>query len=229
MATNKEVSRNSNFYMSSVTFLVEDSLFRVPREPFQQESEVFRDMFSLPQGDSLVVEGSSDEKPIRLDGTNKDDFEQLLKVLLYRMYGSQPNLPHSIEQWTSVLKLSTLWSFEKLRQASMDALIKCGIGAVDRIILSQQYHIKSWLLPALNELARRPEPITLEEAKRMGIEIALKLASVRERVTGYCSYCNRYGNNSNNVGVTVGSCRDSRMQNCDFSAQIRSTFPTFDL
>ncbi|KAI6021152.1 hypothetical protein EDC04DRAFT_380979 [Pisolithus marmoratus] len=130
MATNKEVSRHSNFHISTVTFLVEDSLFRVPREPFQQESE-----------------GSSDENPIRLNGTSKDDFEQLLKALFYRKHSLQPTLPHSIEQWTSVLKLSTLWSFEKLCQASIDMLTTSGIGAIDRVVLSQQYGIKSWLLP----------------------------------------------------------------------------------
>ncbi|KAI6140400.1 hypothetical protein BKA82DRAFT_4178869 [Pisolithus tinctorius] len=240
MATNNEASRHSDFYISTVIFLVEDSLFRVPREPFQQESDLFCDMFSLPQGDGIVVEGSSDEIPIQLHGTSKDDFEQLLKALLHRKYGSQPDLPQNIEQWTSVLKLSTAWSFEKLRQASIDALIESGIGAVDRVVLSQQYDIKGWLLPALNELAKRPEPITLEEANQMGVDIALKLASVRERVTveTNCSTSRVHiasarsypvPERNDNNGVAVGSCRDPRMQNCDFSDQIRSTFSTFDL
>ncbi|KAI6017446.1 hypothetical protein EDC04DRAFT_2608067 [Pisolithus marmoratus] len=231
MASSNEMSRHSDFYISTVTFLVEDCLFKVPREPFQQESEVFCDMFSLPQGDNTVVEGLSDEHPIRIDGTRKDDFEQLLKALLHRKYGSQPNMPHGIEQWTSVLKLSTRWSFEKLRQASIDGLMESGIGAIDRVVLSQQYHVTNWLLPALNELARRPEPITLEEAKRMGIDIALKLASVRERGTVIArNNCCCYGiRRPDDDDVVVSSCRDPRIQNGDFSDQIRSTFSTFDL
>ncbi|KAI6103730.1 hypothetical protein EDD16DRAFT_1493486 [Pisolithus croceorrhizus] len=221
---------------------VEDSLFKVPREPFEKESEVFCDMFSLPQGSSVVVEGTGDENPIRIDRTSKDDFEQLLKALLHRKFGSQPDLPHGTEQWTSVLKLSTAWNFERLRQAAIDALTESGIGAVDRVVLSQRYYIKNWLLPALNELARRPEPITLEEAKRMGIDIALKLASVRERVTvtvqahpaytttsGFGSVVYQNNSNNNGHGVAVGSCRDPRMQGCDFSDQIRSTFSTYEL
>ncbi|KAI6106215.1 hypothetical protein EV401DRAFT_2060475 [Pisolithus croceorrhizus] len=213
MTVKNEISRHSNFYISTVTFLVEDSLFKVPREPFEKESEVFCDMFSLRQGSSVVVEGTSDENPIRIDRTSKDDFEQLLKALLHRLavdcsrqsievFGSQANLPHGFEQWTSVLKLSTAWNFERLRQAAIDALTESGIGAVDRAVLSQRYYIKNWLLPALNELARRPEPITLEEARRMGVDIALKLASVRERVT---------------------------VTDCDFSDQIRSTFSAYEL
>ena len=53
-------------------------------EPFQQESTVFRDMFSMPQGSQNMVEGLSDDKPIRLDGVAKNDFEQLLKALFRR-------------------------------------------------------------------------------------------------------------------------------------------------
>ncbi|KAI5993882.1 hypothetical protein EDD15DRAFT_2166702 [Pisolithus albus] len=252
MTVKNETPRHSDFYISTVTFLVEGSLFRVPREPFQRESEVFCDMFSLPQGSSVVVEGTSDESPIRIDRISKNDFEQLLKVLLHRLaYGSQPDLPHGIEQWTSVLKLSTTWNFERLRQAAIDALIESGIGAVDRVVLSQRYYIKNWLLPALNDLARRPEPITLEEANQMGIDIALKLASVRERVTVtmpapatspisspqvfvgggfHYSYNNNNNNNNNNSHcVSVGSRRDPRMKDCDFSDQIRSTFSAYEL
>ncbi|KAI6004922.1 hypothetical protein EDD15DRAFT_1025469 [Pisolithus albus] len=221
MSSKDEVPRHSDFYISTVTFLVEGSLFKVPREPFEKESEVFCGMFSLPQGSSGVVEGLSDENPIRIDGTSKDDFEQLLKALLHRKYDSQPNLPHGIEQWTSVLKLSTAWNFESLRQASIDALMESGIGAVDRVVLSQQYHIKGWLLPALNELARRQEPISLEEAKRMGIDITVQLASVRERVTMHT-----YSHHHN---LAVGSCRSPSMGKLDFSDQIRSTFSAYEL
>ncbi|KAI6124045.1 hypothetical protein EDD16DRAFT_1704033 [Pisolithus croceorrhizus] len=215
MTTNEEISRHSNFYTSTVTFL----------------------------GDSVAVEGTNDENPIRIDGTSKNDFEQLMKALLYRKYGSQPNLPHGIEQWTSVLKLSTAWNFERLRQAAIDALMESRIGAVDRVVLSQRYYVKNWLLPALNELAKRAEPITLEEGRRMGIVIALKLASVRERVTvttvRVAGIVQTYSNpaifgtpnqpNNSSHDVAVGSCRDPRMQNCDFSSQIRSTFSGYDL
>jgi hypothetical protein len=55
---------------------VEDQLFKVLREPFLK-SEVFKDMFSLPSGDS-EVEGSSDLNPIVLGGILPDEFKALL-------------------------------------------------------------------------------------------------------------------------------------------------------
>ncbi|KAI5993885.1 hypothetical protein EDD15DRAFT_2366965 [Pisolithus albus] len=220
MSCKDEIHRRSDFYISTVTFLVEDSLYKVPREPFEKESEMFRGMFSLPQGSSGVVEGLSDENPIRIDGTSKDDFEQLLKALLHRFAIQLFSSEHRGVE-SSVLKLSTAWNFESLRQASIDALMESGIGAADRVVLSQQFHIKNWLLPALNELARRQEPISLEEAKRMGIDITVQLASVRERVTMHT-----YSHHHN---LAVGSCRSPSMGKLDFSDQIRSTFSAYEL
>ena len=62
---------------------MENVLFRVPRHPFETESEVFRDMFALPlEDDSLVSDGSSDEKPLILDGIAANNFRALLKALM---------------------------------------------------------------------------------------------------------------------------------------------------
>lgn len=61
-----------------------DCLFKVPREPLEAESIVFRDMFLLPQGDEDKVEGLSDENPVVLQGIKQDQFEHLLTVLLSR-------------------------------------------------------------------------------------------------------------------------------------------------
>ncbi|KAI5983224.1 hypothetical protein EDD15DRAFT_2376797 [Pisolithus albus] len=83
MEYSKEVQRHACFYMESVTFLVEDCLFKVPREPFEKESAIFCDMFALPQDDGEIVEGLSDEAPIQLFRVNKEDFEQLLNSALF--------------------------------------------------------------------------------------------------------------------------------------------------
>ncbi|KAF9228865.1 hypothetical protein BS17DRAFT_772609 [Gyrodon lividus] len=178
-----EISKHERFYMTTVIFLVEDCLFKVPRDPFETESTVFRDMFSLPVvEDHTEVEGLDDSKPIRLEGTKKDDFEQLMKVLLHRINGQFQELPGDIAQWTSVLKLSTLWGFSTLRQVAIDNLSELETRLAEKIALGYAYDVKSWLLPVMNELVRQPEPIDMKEASCMGIETALKLASVREQL-----------------------------------------------
>jgi hypothetical protein len=63
---------------------VEDRLFKVPILNFTLESEVFQAMFQLPQDPKAVPEGSTDERPIRLEDVKKDDFKHLLRVMYSR-------------------------------------------------------------------------------------------------------------------------------------------------
>ncbi|KAL4068136.1 hypothetical protein J3A83DRAFT_3816544 [Scleroderma citrinum] len=224
-------SRHPEFYTTTVIFLVEGCLFRVPREPLEEESTVFGDMFLLPQGDQVVVEGLSDENPIVLQGIDKGEFEPLLKVLLYRKHGRNPVLSLGQQQWISVLKLSTMWEFDGPRNAAIHHLdsLEPPIDPVEKVVLAMQYDIKEWLLPALLKLAQRPEPISIEEGRRIGFETTVKLAAVREKVTlggpssssSYCYSCGRnYGNNS----LIVGQTRDPATAQLDFSPVIQTTF-----
>lgn len=61
---------------------VDDVLFKVPRRPFEHESEVFSAMFELPPvNGSYGAEGSSDDNPIKLEGVSEDEFRPLLWVM----------------------------------------------------------------------------------------------------------------------------------------------------
>ena len=46
--------------------------------------------------------------------------------------------------------------------------------------LARDYHIEEWVLPALVELARRKEPMSLEEGNTLGMDWTVKMARVRE-------------------------------------------------
>lgn len=75
---------------ASLTVLqVEDTLFKVPRRTIENDSEIFKDMFSLPPTvQSTVIEGSCPEKPIVLEGILECDMMQLMRVLFPK---SAPN------------------------------------------------------------------------------------------------------------------------------------------
>ncbi|KAF8836865.1 hypothetical protein BDN67DRAFT_936189 [Paxillus ammoniavirescens] len=209
-------SKHGRFYVTTVTFLVEDCLLRVPRGPLQSESSVFRDMFLLPVGDQGEAEGLSDAKPIRLEGVKLDDFEQLLKVL-YPGPAGKPDLPDGYAQWTSALKLAALWEFDDARKQAIKALAVLPVPPVDKAALAMQYDIKDWLLPALNALAQRPEPIGIGDVDRLGLDVALKIASVREQAH---VYSNGYANS-----VQVGPrARHPLLQTFDFTPTICTMF-----
>ncbi|KAI9568842.1 hypothetical protein HD554DRAFT_679532 [Boletus coccyginus] len=46
-----------------------------------------------------------------------------------------------------------------------------------------QHDIRPWLLPGLNELAKRKEPLGMQDLEILGAEVALKVAAIRESVT----------------------------------------------
>ena len=59
---------------------VEDTLFKVPKRTFEENSEVFRNMFAIPCG-ANSTEGVSDDRPIVLQGIKLADFRTLLQVM----------------------------------------------------------------------------------------------------------------------------------------------------
>jgi hypothetical protein len=54
-----------------------------PLDMFELESEVFRTMFEIPQGDSSV-EGETDESPIVLPSVSIPEVEALLSFFYFR-------------------------------------------------------------------------------------------------------------------------------------------------
>ncbi|KAI6043418.1 hypothetical protein EDC04DRAFT_3138576 [Pisolithus marmoratus] len=207
-------SRHVEFYVRTVTFLVEDHLFRIPREPLE-EPTAFRDMFLLFQGDSETVvnesdsgtredakdseigedqsdsetvEGQSDTCPVTLPGVSKKEFESFLRAFMHRSttwkkqgFGFEPR---STDLCESVLKLSTTWKFDELRNVAIQHLDPPfrPLTPVTKLELASEYKIKQWLLPALLALAQWTEPISVWEGRRIGLENALKLAAVREEL-----------------------------------------------
>ena len=86
----------------------------------------------------------------------------------------------SYEQWRSVLHLSSIWgltSLRKLALKSMDPPNDC-----ERLLLARKYNVDDWVLPALSALCERRLPVSLDEARQMGIEDVVLVATVREEI-----------------------------------------------
>ncbi|KAH7928711.1 hypothetical protein BV22DRAFT_1044493 [Leucogyrophana mollusca] len=176
--------RDETFYFTTVVFLVEGVLFRVPRHPFADGSDVFRQMFQLPipDGNGNEADGCSDDRPLRLELIRENDFRQLLKALFPDHRRSQ-KMPKTFSEWRSVLKLSAMWEFESAKKLAVDHMSPMAIDPVDKICLARDYDVQQWLVPALNALVKRKEPIGMKDAERLGMELALKVAAIREGVT----------------------------------------------
>ncbi|KAI0656888.1 hypothetical protein C8Q70DRAFT_920440 [Cubamyces menziesii] len=180
------VRRDYRFYSDHIVIQVENRLYKVPKRKFVDGSEVFRDMFALPT-DSTTVEGQTDERPIVLENIKKDEFQQLLHAILYGPSYEEQKEP-TMEDWISVLKLTAMWQFTKLRRVAIDKLtplLKAADIPVRWLGLARQYDVHEWLFPALHALARRVQPIQLEEVESLGIATVIKMAEVRESFVGW--------------------------------------------
>lgn len=96
------------------------------------------------------------------------------------------------EEWISVLKLSTMWQFDFYRNRAIKELTRhLDNDPARRLVLAFGYNVGNWLIPALQSLAQREEPMRMEEVKLLGMERVLKICEVREHYHGNssCQIC----------------------------------------
>lgn len=70
----------------------------------------------------------------------------------------------------------------KVRQRAITELGTFQIDPIDKIIIAVKNGVPAWLEPAYVELCQREEPIRGEEAEKLGLHTAMKLACAREYV-----------------------------------------------
>lgn len=88
---------------------------------------------------------------------------------------------HSVEDWISVLRLSTRWGFESIRRLAIHrlGLIACPI---DKIIEGKACGVEEWLVQSFADVCNRAECLTTEEGRRLGVDDAVFIMRMRESV-----------------------------------------------
>ncbi|PPQ74255.1 hypothetical protein CVT24_001156 [Panaeolus cyanescens] len=178
------VRRDDEFYFDIVTFKVENTLFRVPRNGFLYPGSTFEDLFSLPGPstdlDSPISanqptpqrEGSCDDNPIVLEQISASSFRSFLRVL-YKFERSTPC--HGYEQWLSVLDLATMWNFTEIRKlaiVSLDEKKYIGNRTIEeQILLSKKYCVKHWLKRAYQSVIQNKSAVSIAEMRKAGVDL----------------------------------------------------------
>lgn len=86
--------------------------------------------------------------------------------------------PQTVDEWTSVLSLSSKWAFAGIREIAIEELADL-TSAVDRVLLGRAYSIESWLTPAYMEICKREKPLGLAEGMRLGMHDAILINQIR--------------------------------------------------
>lgn len=95
--------------------------------------------------------------------------------------GANRDVP--MDEWISVLKLSTMWCFDDMRKLAIKELSrKIKIDPVTQIILSRQYKVSEWAYSGHERLVVRSEPISVAEAERLGLSTAIRLYQIRDAI-----------------------------------------------
>lgn len=80
------------------------------------------------------------------------------------------------------MRLATRWGFHKMRKLAVRQLERMGLAPIDKIKIYTDFKIDPrLLLPSYASLAMSPTLPSLDDAKKLDIEIILKLTMVRER------------------------------------------------
>ena len=160
-------------------------------------------MFTVPDGPDFPLEGTSEETPLFLESIKADELREFIRVLSCRCVCWGGILICSIDSeqcerllaagegtpirsiptsWMPVLKLASLWDFPKLRIQALKYLKSQD--CMTRLIMSRQYNVDEWFLPALKEVAVRAKPLTAGEVNELGLDFALQVMALREKVRG---------------------------------------------
>jgi len=116
-----------------------------------------------------------------------------------------------------------MWEFKEIRDLAIKKLSDLDIQAVEKVRLARTCHVGRWMLPALNDLARREKAMGIEEVKKLGVDYVLKIAAVREGLPVpassdhrcYCTTCQ---------STPCRLANFATRQTYDFTSVIRTTF-----
>ncbi|KAM6501888.1 hypothetical protein JOM56_001865, partial [Amanita muscaria] len=139
-------------------------------------------MFKIPQPEGIESDGSSDERPLILEGIEKQDFIQLLRFLYPQFQGAAGH-GFSLDHWKSVLKLSNLYSMTEVKDLAVDCLTPLleAESPSLQIHLAQVHNVSKWLKPAKARLIERSNPIDENDVRLIGSTLALEVCAQREK------------------------------------------------
>ncbi|KAF9243218.1 hypothetical protein BU15DRAFT_86587 [Melanogaster broomeanus] len=172
------VVHHKDFYLrgGDMTVLVENHLYRIHSYFFERESLFFRQKLV---GSNDEDRGSTDTNAYTLDDVKSEDFARFLWVFYNPKY-SVYEAP--LDTWLSILKLANRWSFDNVKELSLD------IEPVEKIAIYHDNTIsRLYLLPSYVAVCKRDKPLSFTEGMKLGMETVLRIADARERVRQHAS------------------------------------------
>ncbi|QRW12761.1 The BTB (BR-C, ttk and bab)/POZ (Pox virus and Zinc finger) domain [Ceratobasidium sp. AG-Ba] len=174
-----------NYADGSLVFQVEHMLCRIHRHVVDT-SPVLMSLVDRVSDSANKTLPKADFAVVQLAGVNMIEFSALLELLYTPFYASGRI---QTETYQLALPLCMRWGFEELRDTILSRL-EDTLSLLDRCILARQLNTADWERSCLIEFVARPDGLTLEEGRSLGVESVIFISGLREeaRTRGQCSH-----------------------------------------
>ncbi|KAF8589266.1 hypothetical protein K439DRAFT_1383560 [Ramaria rubella] len=175
------------YYLNdTIIFQVENDQFEIPRHILELHSPIFANIFSLPSRGN-EMERHHDSNLISLEHVTTTDFHRLMELvrsLTSPLHTTEPSQtqPWGPEEWMSILRLTTKWQIEELRNYSIHKLdaLKCFTTPLMQIQCGRDYNHPPWVRDGYMKLIMRDKSLSEKEGTQLGLKEALMCAAARE-------------------------------------------------
>ncbi|KAL1700672.1 hypothetical protein EV121DRAFT_263905 [Schizophyllum commune] len=172
-ATATNTKQHAKYYLKdgNIEFELDDgTLYKVHRHFFETYSDKFAGEF---------LSGGANEGRAKLPGVSGRDFDRLLSLIYPTALGVRDI--KTADEWLSVLRLATKWSFGPLRDLAFAEFTPIA-SPIDNIVAARELDKPEYLLPALVKVCAAPKWLTLEEAERLGMKTVVEIGRLREEM-----------------------------------------------
>ncbi|KZP11511.1 RHD3-domain-containing protein [Athelia psychrophila] len=165
-----DIDRHARFFLSAgnIYFSIEDTLYSVPRAPFERHSPA-----------AFVGKGLTESDPFILEDVKAAHFDHLLAIFYPSEYGSAVYTASTVDEWTAILHLAVRWGFQSIRTLAITRLTPIATD-IDKIVLGRQYEIDPWLHEAFTAVCMREQSVTKEEGRRMRVDDIIEINAIRQ-------------------------------------------------
>lgn len=171
------------YFWDFIQFNVENVYFQLPKTRFVHDSNSFAERYGIPRA---TQENRNENQTVFELSVSLPEFECFLKVFLPDCASHQHSQAMlSTEEWVSVLKLASQWSFTALRAKAIAQLSSVSMSPISRILLARQYSIPSWLIQGYESIvlmmattSSDQQLLSLKEAKELGLEVYFELSNL---------------------------------------------------
>ncbi|TFK61054.1 hypothetical protein BDN72DRAFT_849993 [Pluteus cervinus] len=158
-----------------ITLEIDTVYFNLPTFIFKKHSRKLQKLIDQSNG-ALSDADLASLVPIEFSVV---DLERFLGVIFPTQYGHYD--ANSFDEWASILKVATQWEFESIVKLALERIEPLS-SAVDKVVLGKDYNMPEWAIEGRVQLCRREEPITMEEAIRMGMEEVVNISTTRHHI-----------------------------------------------